>query len=101
MFLKTLSFNENSKYQKILLWNILNPSKRYNIHKFEQNCLSGFGVQHAQRNKIIVPKSFFPPKQTPKSKSGDSRPTLLKYKCEVFLQFLCIFKPKSWRNKNK
>jgi len=33
------------------------------MHKLEQNWFSGFGVQHAQRNTIIVLIYFFTPKQ--------------------------------------
>jgi len=53
------------------------------MHKFEQNCFSGFDVQHAQRNTIILLKSFFPPKQNKKSKKWRLE---LEYKFEVFMQ---------------
>jgi len=44
--LKTLSFNWKLKNIKILLWKILTPSTRYEIHQFEQNYFSSFCVQH-------------------------------------------------------
>jgi len=65
------------------------------MHKFEPNWLSGFGVglQHAQRNKIIVPKYFFPPK--PKTRSGDRSLRVWNINLKYFCKFLSISETKN------